>query len=56
MDMRAETLTELADSIKVQGVIQPIVVRPVITTCYVPGRAARVAITSSTSIQPHFSG
>jgi ParB family chromosome partitioning protein len=28
-DMRAETLTELADSIKVQGVVQPIVVRPV---------------------------
>ena len=29
IDMRAETLTELADSIKVQGVVQPIVVRPV---------------------------
>ena len=29
MDMRAETLQELADSIKAQGVIQPIVVRPV---------------------------
>jgi ParB family chromosome partitioning protein len=29
MDMRPETLTELAESIKVQGVIQPIVVRPV---------------------------
>jgi ParB family transcriptional regulator, chromosome partitioning protein len=28
LDMRAETLTELADSIKAQGVIQPIVVRP----------------------------
>src|SRR6516165_5273911 len=28
-DMRAETLTELADSIKAQGVVQPIVVRPV---------------------------
>ena len=28
VDMRAETLTELADSIKVQGVVQPIVVRP----------------------------
>jgi ParB family chromosome partitioning protein len=27
-DMRAETLTELADSIKAQGVVQPIVVRP----------------------------
>jgi ParB family chromosome partitioning protein len=31
IDMRAETLTELADSIKVQGVVQPIVVRPVET-------------------------
>ncbi|HXW74511.1 MAG TPA: ParB/RepB/Spo0J family partition protein [Steroidobacteraceae bacterium] len=28
VDMRAETLSELADSIKVQGVVQPIVVRP----------------------------
>ena len=29
MDMRAETLAELADSIKAQGVVQPIVVRPI---------------------------
>jgi len=29
LDMRAETLTELAASIKAQGVVQPIVVRPV---------------------------
>jgi ParB family chromosome partitioning protein len=28
VDMRAETLAELADSIKAQGVVQPIVVRP----------------------------
>jgi ParB family transcriptional regulator, chromosome partitioning protein len=28
LDMRAETLAELADSIRVQGVVQPIVVRP----------------------------
>ncbi len=28
-DMREETLTELADSIRAQGVVQPIVVRPV---------------------------
>src|SRR6516164_5313522 len=28
IDMRPETLTELADSIKSQGVVQPIVVRP----------------------------
>jgi ParB family transcriptional regulator, chromosome partitioning protein len=29
MDMRAESLQELADSIKAQGVVQPIVVRPI---------------------------
>jgi len=29
VDMRAETLSELADSIRAQGVVQPIVVRPV---------------------------
>jgi ParB family chromosome partitioning protein len=29
MDMRPETLSELADSIKAQGVVQPIVVRPI---------------------------
>jgi len=29
VDMRPETLQELADSIKVQGVVQPIVVRPI---------------------------
>ena len=29
LDMRPETLQELADSIKAQGVVQPIVVRPV---------------------------
>jgi ParB family chromosome partitioning protein len=29
LDMRPETLAELADSIKAQGVVQPIVVRPV---------------------------
>src|SRR4029077_6945580 len=28
IDMRPETLSELADSIKAQGVVQPIVVRP----------------------------
>ena len=32
VDMRAETLAELADSIKAQGVVQPIVVRPLQTT------------------------
>ncbi len=36
MDMRTETLAELADSIKAQGVVQPIVVRPVDT----PGNGA----------------
>jgi ParB family chromosome partitioning protein len=29
VDMRAETLTELADSIKSQGLVQPILVRPI---------------------------
>lgn len=29
LDMRPETLQELADSIKAQGVVQPIVVRPI---------------------------
>ena len=29
IDMRPETLSELADSIKVQGIVQPILVRPV---------------------------
>src|SRR5687768_14875464 len=29
LDMRQETLQELADSIKAQGLVQPIVVRPV---------------------------
>ena len=32
IDMRAETLAELADSIKAQGVVQPIVVRPLEST------------------------
>jgi ParB family chromosome partitioning protein len=32
VDMRAETLAELADSIKAQGVVQPIVVRPLEVT------------------------
>jgi len=36
LDMRPETLQELADSIKAQGVVQPIVVRPVDT----PGNGA----------------
>jgi len=31
VDMRAESLQELADSIKVQGVVQPMVVRPLET-------------------------
>src|SRR3954469_4243574 len=29
VDMRQETLQELADSIRVQGIVQPIVVRPI---------------------------
>src|SRR5580698_7492931 len=31
-DMRPETLAELAESIKVQGIVQPIVVRPLAVT------------------------
>jgi ParB family transcriptional regulator, chromosome partitioning protein len=42
MDMRPETLQELADSIKAQGVVQPIVVRPVGTS--VPGQPHRYEI------------
>jgi ParB family transcriptional regulator, chromosome partitioning protein len=42
LDMRPETLTELADSIKVQGVVQPIVVRPL--TPPGPGESQRYEI------------
>lgn len=42
-DMRPESLTELAASIKAQGVVQPIVVRP-IDTGAAPGEAQRYEI------------
>jgi ParB family transcriptional regulator, chromosome partitioning protein len=42
VDMRQETLQELADSIKVQGVVQPIVVRPVGSPA--PGESQRYEI------------
>jgi len=42
VDMRQETLQELADSIKAQGVVQPIVVRPVGTPA--PGQSQRYEI------------
>src|SRR4051812_22390491 len=42
VDMRQETLQELADSIKAQGVVQPIVVRPVGPT--VAGQSQRYEI------------
>jgi len=42
LDMRAETLTELADSIKAQGVVQPIVVRPLESPA--PGESQRYEI------------
>ncbi len=42
VDMREESLTELADSIKAQGVIQPIVVRPV--GAPMPGQPQRYEI------------
>lgn len=41
LDMRPETLQELADSIRSQGIIQPIVVRPVSAA---PGQPARYEI------------
>lgn len=41
LDMRPETLQELADSIRTQGIIQPIVVRPVSVT---PGQPTRYEI------------
>jgi len=41
VDMRQETLQELADSIRVQGIIQPIVVRPVSVT---PGQPTQYEI------------
>jgi ParB family transcriptional regulator, chromosome partitioning protein len=42
VDMRPETLTELADSIKSQGLVQPILVRPVAGR--VPGESQRYEI------------
>jgi ParB family chromosome partitioning protein len=42
VDMRQETLQELADSIKAQGVVQPIVVRPV--GMPLPGQSQRYEI------------
>src|SRR5262249_26453863 len=42
VDMRQETLQELADSIKAQGVVQPIVVRPVGIAA--PGESQRYEI------------
>lgn len=43
VDMRQETLEELADSIRSQGIIQPIVVRPVSTTT-TPGKPTQYEI------------
>jgi ParB family transcriptional regulator, chromosome partitioning protein len=44
VDMRAETLSELADSIKAQGVVQPIVVRPLETPLPGSGESQRYEI------------
>lgn len=41
IDMRPETLQELADSIKAQGVVQPIVVRPIDLPAGSPGRSSQ---------------
>jgi len=43
VDMRQETLQELADSIRAQGIIQPIVVRPVAITAGQPTRYEIIA-------------
>jgi ParB family chromosome partitioning protein len=42
LDMRPETLTELAESIRAQGVVQPIIVRPIDAPA--PGGAQRYEI------------
>ena len=44
VDMRPETLQELADSIKSQGVVQPIVVRPIEMPGAAPGASTRYEI------------
>jgi ParB family chromosome partitioning protein len=43
-DMRSESLQELADSIRSQGVVQPIVVRPIEMPGAAPGAATRYEI------------
>src|SRR5713226_1584873 len=43
IDMRPETLQELADSIKAQGVVQPIVVRPIDVPGAGPGEIGRAS-------------
>jgi ParB family transcriptional regulator, chromosome partitioning protein len=45
LDMRPETLQELADSIRAQGVVQPIVVRPLVAEA--AARRSRSATRSS---------
>ncbi len=44
MDLRSESLQELADSIRAQGVVQPIVVRPIEMPGAAPGSTTRYEI------------
>ena len=44
LDLRPESLQELADSIRAQGVVQPIIVRPVLMPGAAPGSSTRYEI------------
>jgi ParB family chromosome partitioning protein len=44
LDLRPESLQELADSIRAQGVVQPIIVRPILMPGAAPGSATRYEI------------
>jgi ParB family transcriptional regulator, chromosome partitioning protein len=44
IDLRPESLQELADSIRAQGVVQPIIVRPILMPGAAPGSATRYEI------------
>jgi ParB family chromosome partitioning protein len=44
IDLRPESLQELADSIRSQGIVQPIIVRPIVMPGAAPGSATRYEI------------
>jgi ParB family transcriptional regulator, chromosome partitioning protein len=44
IDLRPESLQELADSIRAQGIVQPIIVRPIVMPGAAPGGATRYEI------------